>query len=372
MTFGADGSLYIADGNRVRVVNPAGIITTVAGNGGPRQPVPSGTPALSASLGSPLYLSLSPNGDQLYIDDGQQILALTTEGTLVTVPDETTSGITGAGGGSPIAVDAAGTLYIDGCAGWSICDVASDGRMGDLGYARRSGGSLSVLERGPDGNVYGEDGPAIVRATSGGLVPTYQLPGLFWLTYFAIAPNGVVYADEMPGNVGFEAHQELISDQAGRFDVLWQEANSAPRPAKCAVFATGNLQSPAPLGQVPGRPESLVGTWLPGPNAYPCTPTVVHVGTALAQKLAHDIDRAPAWAPDTSCPAELGEGVRLTFYGSSRMRAAMTTAGIDITGCGVVMAGSLSPAGVGLRSLTPAIRADLRTLAPPHWARSHL
>jgi hypothetical protein len=371
MTFAPVGSLYIADGDRVRVVNPAGVITTVAGNGGPRQPVPSGTPALSAHLGSPLFLSLSSSGDQLYIDDGQQILALTAGGTLVTVRDETTSGIAYVGGGSPVAVDSAGTVYIAGCTGWSICDVAPDGQVSDLGNARRSGGNLSVLERGPDGSVYGEDGPTIVRATPERLVTTYQLPGLFWLTYFAIAPNAVVYADEMPGNVGFEAHQELISDQAGRFDVLWQEANSAPQPAPCAVLATGNLQSPAPLAQVPSRPEGLVGTWLPGPNAHPCTTTVVHRGAVLAQKLARDIDRAPAWDPGLSCSAYTVEGVRLTFYGSTRTRS-MTTASIGITGCGVVVADSSSPAGIGLRSLSPAIRADLRTLAPPHWARSQL
>jgi hypothetical protein len=370
MTFAPDGSLYIADGSRVRVVSPTGIITTVAGDGGPPEAVASGTPALSASFGAPLFLSLSPQGE-LYIDEGNQILTLTSDGTLVTVPDNVASGAFYAGGADPVAMDAAGTLFIDGCGGWSICDVAPDGQVSNLGYARRSGGNFSVLERGPDGSVYGEDGPTIVRVTSGGLVSTYQFPGLFWLTYFAIAPNGVVYADEMPGNVGFEAHQELISDQAGRFDVLWQQANSVSQPAKCAVLAPEEVQSPAPLAQMSGRPESLVGTWLPGPNADPCIRSVVHGDAVLARKLTHDIDRAPAWNPGSSCsPAELGGGVRLTFYGSSRTTA--MTAAIGITGCGVVMAESRVPVGVGLRSLTPAIRADLKTLAPPRWARSRL
>lgn len=371
MVFAPDGSLYIADGNRVRVVTPAGIITTVAGGGGAPQAVSGGTAALAAPLGSPLFLSLAPNGGQLYIDDGSQILALTSAGTLVTVPYAPTSATTSVGGGSPLALDGTGHLYIDGCGGWSICAVAPGGQVSNLGSARRSGGALSVLEDGPGGTVYGEDGPRIVQVAPSGLVTAYQLPELFWLTYFAIAPDGVLYADELAGNTGFEAHQELISDDAGRLGVLWQEANSAPEVPACAVLAADEVQSPAPLAQVPPRPQHLVATWLSGPNAEPCRASVVHSGAALARKLARDIDRAPAWDPASSCPAEQGAGVSLSFYGQGRTRAP-TTAAIDVAGCGVVMASSPSPAGVGLRSLTPAIRADLRALATPHWARSYL
>jgi hypothetical protein len=45
----------------------------------------------------------------------------------------------------------------------------------------------------------------------------------FWLTSFAFGPRGVIYADELPGNGGFERHQQLISVTAGHVQLLWQE-----------------------------------------------------------------------------------------------------------------------------------------------------
>jgi len=47
----------------------------------------------------------------------------------------------------------------------------------------------------------------------------------FWLTYFAFAPNGTVYADELPGDEGFEAHQQLVAVAHGQVALLWQEKN---------------------------------------------------------------------------------------------------------------------------------------------------
>ena len=98
LAVGPDGSLYIADGGRIRTVSRDGVIHTIVGNGKPRTTIANGTPALSAALvptpprGNPLRIALSPSG-QLYIaTGGSQILRLTATGKLDNVRAIVTTG----------------------------------------------------------------------------------------------------------------------------------------------------------------------------------------------------------------------------------------------------------------------------------------
>jgi hypothetical protein len=254
LVFAPNRSLYLADGGRVRVVGRDGIIRTIAGDGHSMQPIANGTRALSAPLGSvrsiarngnPLSIALSPSG-QLFISTSggrsapSQILGLNGRGTLATVRAVVRSGpLRGRpfGDFGPIAIDAHGKIDLAGFNGWSIWQVGQDGSAREVGPgsgARRSGGDYSRLERAPDGTVYAEDGPTLLRITNLSLVPIVKFSRdmrreYFWLTYFAFAPNGTIYADEIPGDTGFEAHQQLLSVSHGRTNLLWQENNSAPK-----------------------------------------------------------------------------------------------------------------------------------------------
>src|SRR5207249_163334 len=87
VAFDASGNLYIADtlNNRVRKVDPAGIISTVAGNGtyafgG------DGGPASAASLRRPRGVALNARGT-LYIADSDNgvVRSVDTAGTISTV-----------------------------------------------------------------------------------------------------------------------------------------------------------------------------------------------------------------------------------------------------------------------------------------------
>lgn len=235
LAFGPTGNLYIADGPRVRVVSPDGEIHTVAGNGTTPRPIADGTPALSAPLARLNHIAVSQDG-QVYISTGSQILRLTGQGTLVTVPAVVSSGpLRGAlgreGDLAEIALDASGDIYVSGFEGWSVWRVNPAGvasNVGGVGAARRSGGNFSVLARGPSGAVYAEDGPTIERAVGGQLLPAYSFTRSlraekFWLTYFAFGPDGVIYADDVPGGGAFEAHQQLVSVVNSRVSVLWEE-----------------------------------------------------------------------------------------------------------------------------------------------------
>lgn len=250
LAFAPDGRLYVADGGHVRVVERNGVIHTVAGSGRgrPLQTVANGTPALAAPLGparplvgraTPLSLAVSPSG-QLYISTGSQILRLTATGRLDALRTVMTSGPYGGqplGGFGPIAVDGEGNIDVAGVNGWAIWRVSPDGsarQIGSAAGARESGGDYSVLERGPGGAVFGEDGPTIQRVGHNRLVPVFTFSARvhgewFWPTYFAIGRHGTTYVDELPGGQAWETQQQLVAVSGTRVTLLWQQRSAAAR-----------------------------------------------------------------------------------------------------------------------------------------------
>lgn len=249
LAFAANGALYIADGGRVRAVSRQGVIRTIAGDGQPLQRITDGTPALSAALGSPLHIALSPSG-HLYIstgsrsDDAGQILRLTAAGRLDVVRAVIASGRDRGlplGGSSPIAVDAQGNIDIGGGpAGWGIWQVAPSGiahlASGTMS-AHGNGGADPILEPGPGGAIYAAS-PDIFRIEPHKLVSiaafneplARPLRGqAFSPLYIAFSPNGTLYTDDERGGTAFEAHQQLLSIGNARVSLLWHQTNHTPK-----------------------------------------------------------------------------------------------------------------------------------------------
>jgi hypothetical protein len=259
-----DGTLYIADGGRVRTVTPSGVIRTIAGSGQPARTIANGTPALSAPLGStqsigpPLSIALSPAG-QLDISTGQQILRLTAAGTLDPVHAIVTSAQGNLAdraargrqlsGVDRIAVDAQGNIDVaGGPGGWAVWQVTPDGTArltsGDQ-YAHGNGGADPILQRGPGGAIYAAAGsPGISRVEPHNLLPIAAVNGplqrplhgqAFLPLYFAFSPNGTLYADDETGGYIFKTHyglrdrQRLWSVSHGHVSLLWQETTN-PTP----------------------------------------------------------------------------------------------------------------------------------------------
>ena len=238
VAFSPTGSMYLVDGGRVRVITPAGIIRTIAGDGRPARPISAGKPALSAPLGTAQQnagpsIAVAPDG-ALYIATAVQLLRLTARDTLTPVRDIAATGpvhgsLKGLG---DVAVDGQGNVDVSGVNGWSVWQVTPNGQAHEVGPgsgARQSGGNYSVLQRAPNGTVYAENGPHILRVTPHHLLPAFTITSVdhqyFWPTYFTFGAHGQTYLDEIPGNGGFEAHQQLIAIHGHHITVLWQEHN---------------------------------------------------------------------------------------------------------------------------------------------------
>ncbi len=116
------GNLYIVDqsNNRIRMVNPAGTITTVVGNGVGGYSGDNG-PATSAELNSPLSVSVDGAGNLYIADLANSRIREVSGGTITTVAGTGVSGFSGDNGlainaqiSSPfgVSLDSAGNLYI--------------------------------------------------------------------------------------------------------------------------------------------------------------------------------------------------------------------------------------------------------------------
>jgi len=223
----------------VRVVDTNGTIHTIAGDGRSDRSVANGTPALSASLGPVVAVTFSPTG-QLYFATSTQIFRLSSADTLKTVRAIATlygGKKVAANEITSIAVDAKGIVFASAAfAGWSVYKIAPDGVATDVGYARRSGGQPAIVKRSPDGGIEADDGPYIERVegnhlvfTSGVLASTSgvsDVPGItkfIFVDYFAYAPDGTLYADNMPTS-GFDPYQQIVSVTNGQGESLWRGA----------------------------------------------------------------------------------------------------------------------------------------------------
>ena len=101
MAYGPDGSLYLADSNdRIRKVDPKGIITTVAGSG-IRGWAGDGGPATAAQLNVPTDVAVSPDGSLVIADwKNNRIRKVTPDGVMHTVA--------GTGAACPVSTDPCG------------------------------------------------------------------------------------------------------------------------------------------------------------------------------------------------------------------------------------------------------------------------
>ena len=172
------GTLYIAGTgyNRIFKVNPAGIITTVAGTGA-QSSTGDGGPATKATLSSPSAVAFDGAGD-MYIAEAQglRVRKVNTSGIISTIAGTGTAGFSGDGGPATkatfsaidgIAADSSGNVYVTDRNNNRIRKVDTSGTIstfagtGTFGFTGDGGAAASATVSTPadvavdsSGNVY--------------------------------------------------------------------------------------------------------------------------------------------------------------------------------------------------------------------------
>ncbi|MFC1769888.1 hypothetical protein ACFLZI_02375 [Nitrospirota bacterium] len=177
----AAGNIYIAEnfGSRIRIVNAAGFINTLAGDGSTGYSGDGGI-STSAIVNSPIGLAMDSSGN-LYISDfgNESIRMINSSGIINTVAGSNISdwGYSGDGGlanaamlNSPmgIAFDALDHYYIADSANSAIRNVAAVTEdidtfagTGEFGYSGDGGLATSAMLNGPEGVAY-DNGSSIL------------------------------------------------------------------------------------------------------------------------------------------------------------------------------------------------------------------
>ncbi len=198
----AAGNVYIADAinNRVRRVDPSGIITTLAGTGAPDYG--DGTPATAAVFHTIGEVATDALG-RVYIGDLYHCLVrrINTSGIVTTVAGNGIEGFTGNGGAATnacigwttdITLDALGNLYICDARNSVIWKVNTSGTIniiagnGDPGYSGDGGPATNAELNVPGdinvdkaGNIYFIDQNSLVRKVdAAGIISTVAGSGV--------------------------------------------------------------------------------------------------------------------------------------------------------------------------------------------------
>ena len=260
----AAGTVFVAnsEGNRVRRITSAGVVTTLAGSGTAGSTDGTGT---AASFHSPRGIALGPGGI-MYVADttGNRIRAVTPAGVVTTLAGSGTAGGTdGTGtaasfnGPTQIAVDRAGLLYVADQTGNRIRRITADGQVTTIagtGTAGTTDGpalsatftvSAGVTIRPTDGAlIIGQNAALRIVAPS---MPTATIAtGLNYATGVARDAAGNTYVAELFGHRITKVSPTGVattfvgSGTAGSADGVGTNA-SFDRPVGLAIDATGTL-----------------------------------------------------------------------------------------------------------------------------------
>ena len=186
VALGPDGSLYVADfaNHRVRKVAPTGVITTIAGHGGPPNlPLGNGGPATKARV-EPQCLALGVDGNLYTAEQGHRIRQVDPAGIITAL----------AGDGWPGSINSQGRFAGDG-------GPATEASLnGPAGLAMAKDGSLFIADSGnkrirkvgPGGTITTIAGNGQEGGVFGNGIPAVEA-GLGWPVDVAVGADGNLY-----------------------------------------------------------------------------------------------------------------------------------------------------------------------------------
>jgi uncharacterized protein (TIGR03437 family) len=291
LAFDTAGNLYIADthSDRVRLVNPAGIISTFAGDGTSAGFGGEGNPATLTPLNSPQGVVADPAGNVYISDTGHnRVIQVDTAGNIHTVAGTGTPGDAGGGGGlgelygpTGLALDSAGDLYIADTQNQRIQELTVSGTIstivgtGTAGFSG-DGGAAAVAELNypsavavdASGNLYIADtGNNRVRmVTAGGIIATIAGTGI--AAYNGDTGVALDMALYNPGGLALDGLGDVFVADTGNNRVRMLSASQTvvtPPPLVNVTLANSASLLPGPLA--PGEIFSIFGQGIGPPAA---------------------------------------------------------------------------------------------------------
>lgn len=161
----ATGNIYVADkgDNRIRKINPSGIISTIAGDGSIGF-LGDGFNATVSKLNNPMGICVDPSGNIIFCDNGNnRIRKISASGIISTIAGSSTGGFSGDGGPASaasiteprdICSNSSGTLFFVDGGNFRIRSINTNGIISTVagnGNAGHSGDGGPALQAGFNG-----------------------------------------------------------------------------------------------------------------------------------------------------------------------------------------------------------------------------
>jgi PASTA domain/NHL repeat len=399
------GNVYIAEyhGDRVRKVNPAGIITTYAGSG-IRGDTGDGGPATAARLFAPRGLAVDGQGN-LYIADhyNHRIRKVDSSGTITRFAG-TSAGFSGDGGPATsaqlhypehVTTDESGNVYIADSSNRRVRKVSPSGTI--TTFAGSGGGGLGDgglatsatldhprgLEVDAQGNLYIADSAdyRVRKVDTAGMITTVVGTGnggfhgdggpagsaTVWVPLgLAMDGQGNLYIADYQNNRLRKVLEATSSSQSIAFAALANKTYGDPDFTVSATAssglpvsfsASGNCTVSGTTVRVTGAGSCTITASQPGGSGYPAAPSVSRTFSiakagqtiffaALANRKVGD--------PDFTVSASASSRLPVSF--AALGRCTVSGARVHLTGAGSCTITASQPGNANYAAATPVAR----------------
>lgn len=221
----AAGNLYVTDGNQIRKITPAGVVSTFAGS---VQPGLSNGPVSAATFFIPGNMVMDGAGNIFVSDYGNNVIRKISKAGIVSTfagsgafdrndGPALSASFNGVGG---LAFDAAGNLYVADIYNCSIRKITAAGMVSTLAGTGNpgilNGMGINASFADPDGLIVNSDGNLYVADSANNLVRTIT-PGAVVTSFAGTGSTGVANGF---GNVAtFSTPQQVAKDAQGNIYV---------------------------------------------------------------------------------------------------------------------------------------------------------